>query len=169
MVHDGSSDSALTTPPARSRHALKDALLVGLELAESGPVLDFESKQINAGARVFFGVVSALAARLNLAATPFLGEPSEPGFEWSTTGVVVCKCGVDAEGVADPEGFEVGFKGVTDEDGGGATLGCKDGNELGLDLSERRLGRGERCFGDARPSRWWVISARREEREIVTL
>ena len=53
--------------------------VVGPELAESGPVLDFEPKKIDAGARIFFGVVSALAARLDLAPTPFLGEPCEPG------------------------------------------------------------------------------------------
>jgi len=123
--------------------------MVGLEFTESGPVFDFEPKQINAGARIFFGVVSALAACLDLAVTPFLGEPSEPGFEWSTAGVVVYECGVDAEGVADSESLEVGFEGVTDEDRGGATLRCKDGDELGLDLSERGLGRGERRFGYA--------------------
>jgi hypothetical protein len=49
-------------------------ILVGLELAESAPVLDFEPKQINAGVRVF---------------------------EWSTAGVVARECGVDAEGVTD--------------------------------------------------------------------
>jgi hypothetical protein len=74
-------------------------------------------KQINVGARVFFGDVSALAARLDLAVTPFLGELCEPGFEWLTAGEVVHVCGVDTEGRADPEGFEVRFEGVTDEDG----------------------------------------------------
>jgi DNA-directed RNA polymerase specialized sigma24 family protein len=34
-------------------------------------------------------------------------------------------------------------------DGGGAALGCKDADELGLDLSERCLGHSERCFSDA--------------------
>ena len=61
--------------------------MVALELAESGTVLDFEPKEINASARVFFGVVSALAACLDLAVTPFLGEPCETGFEWPTAGV----------------------------------------------------------------------------------
>ena len=51
---------------------------------------------INACARVFFGVVCALAVCLELAVTPFLGQPCEE--------------------VADPEGFEVGFEGATDED-----------------------------------------------------
>ena len=46
--------------------------MVALELAESGTVLDFEPKEINASARVFFGVISALAACLDLA-HPFLG------------------------------------------------------------------------------------------------
>jgi hypothetical protein len=40
-------------------------------------------------------------------------------------GVVVHECGVDAEGVTDPEGFEVGFEGVTDEDGCGTALGAR--------------------------------------------
>ena len=84
--------------------------MVGLELAESGTVLDFEPKEINASAHVFFGVVSALAACLDLAVTPFLGEPSESGFEWTTAGVVVDECGVDAERVADPERLEVRFE-----------------------------------------------------------
>ena len=57
--------------------------------------------------------------------------------------VVVNKCGVD------PEGFEIGFEGVTDEDGGGGTLGCEDGKQLGLDIREGRRGHGERCLGDA--------------------
>ena len=83
----------------------KDALIVGLEPDKFGPVLDFEPKQINAGARVFFGVVSALVARPGLAVTPFFGEPCEPGFERSTARVVVHECGVDAEGVVDPEGW----------------------------------------------------------------
>jgi hypothetical protein len=149
MVHDGSSHSPLVTPPACPRHALKDALMVCLELAESVPVLDFEPKQVNAGTRVFFGVVSALAVRLDLALTPFLSESCESGFEQSTAGVVVHECGVDAEGVTAPERFEVGFKGVTDEDGGGPGVGCKDGEEVGLDLGEGRRGHGERCLGDA--------------------
>ena len=38
MVHGGSSHTPLATPPARPRHALKDVLVVGLELAESAPV-----------------------------------------------------------------------------------------------------------------------------------
>ena len=54
---------------------------------------------------------------------------------------------VDAERVADPEGFKVRFEGVTDEDGGGAALRC-DGGELRLDLGKRGRGRGEGCFGD---------------------
>lgn len=41
VVHDGSSHQPLPTPPAGPRHPLKDALIVRLELAESGPVLDF--------------------------------------------------------------------------------------------------------------------------------
>lgn len=45
-------------------------------------------------------------ARLDLAVTPFLGEPCEPGFEWPTAGVVEHECSIDAEGVADPESFE---------------------------------------------------------------
>ena len=60
-------------------------------------------------------------------------------FEWSTTGMVVHECGVDAERVADPERFEVGFERMTDE----------DGEELGLDVREGRRGHGEGCFGDA--------------------
>ena len=44
---------------------------------------------------------------------PFLGEPCETGFEWSTAEVVVDECGVDVERVADPECLEVRFEGVT--------------------------------------------------------
>ena len=36
------------------------------------------------------------------------------------------KWGVDAEEVAYPEGFDVGFEEVTDEDGGGAALRCEN-------------------------------------------
>lgn len=110
MVHNGRSDAPLPTPPARPSHALKDAFIVCFELAEPGPVLDFESEELHASACVFFGVVSALAARLNFAVTPFFGEPCETGFEGSTAGVVVHECGVDAEGMAYVEGFEVGFE-----------------------------------------------------------
>jgi hypothetical protein len=86
MVHDGSSHCALTIPAARPGHALKDAILVRLERAESAPVLNFEPKEVNGGACVCFGVVSALTVRLDLALTPFLSEPTEPGFEWSAVG-----------------------------------------------------------------------------------
>jgi hypothetical protein len=92
--------------------------------------------------------VSALTARLDLALTPFLNEPSEPGFEWSAVGVVN-GCGVDSEGVADPEGFVVGLEGVTDEDGGGAALGCGNGEKLGLDFDEGHRGHGEKRLCDA--------------------
>jgi hypothetical protein len=57
--------------------------------------------------------VSDLAARLDLAVIPFLGEPCEPGFEWLTAGEVLHVCGVGTKGMADPEGFEVRFEGVT--------------------------------------------------------
>ena len=46
MVQHGSSHSALVRPPTRPRHALKDASMVDLELAECSPVLDSEPKQI---------------------------------------------------------------------------------------------------------------------------
>ena len=44
-------------------------------------------------------------------------------------GMVVHECGVDPEGVADPERIEVGSEGVV----GGTALGCEDGEEPGLD------------------------------------
>ena len=59
---------------------------------------------------------------LDLALSPFLGEPCKSRFEGLTAGVVVHECGVDAEGVAYLEGFEVGFEGVTDDDGCGARV-----------------------------------------------
>lgn len=43
--------------------------------------------------------------------------------------MVVHECGVDPEGVADPERIEVGSEGVV----GGTALGCEDGEEPGLD------------------------------------
>ena len=52
--------------------------------------------------------------------------------------MVVHECGVDAERVADPERFEVGFERMTDE----------DSEELSLDIGEGRRGHGEGCFGD---------------------
>ena len=116
MVHDGSSNNAVATPPVRALHVFKDAFMVGT-------VLNFEPKEINASACVFFGVISALAACLDLAVTPFLGEPCESGFGWPTAGMVVDECGVDTERVADPERLEVRFEGVTDENGSGAALG----------------------------------------------
>jgi hypothetical protein len=60
----------------------------------------------------------ALPTGLDLSSDPFFGKPCEPGFEGPSTGVVISECCVDAEWVADFEGFEVGFKGVTEEDGG---------------------------------------------------
>lgn len=111
--------------------------------------MDFEPKEIDTSASVFFGVVSTLAPCLDFAVTPLLGEPCESGLEWSTAGVVIYQCGVDAEGVADPEGFEIGFEGVTDEDGRGTALRCEDGEELGLDLGEGGRGLREGCFGYA--------------------
>jgi hypothetical protein len=98
--------------------------------------LDFESKQVNS------------RAHLDLALTPFLGEPCEPGFEGSTAGVVVDECGVVAEGMADPERFQVGFE-RADEDGGGFVFGYENGKQLGLDLGEGRRSHDERCLGDA--------------------
>jgi hypothetical protein len=41
IVPDGNSHCALATPAACPRHALKDAFLVGLELADSTPVFGF--------------------------------------------------------------------------------------------------------------------------------
>ena len=149
MVHDGRAHRSLPTPPTRPGHPLEYALIVCLELAEPGPVLDLELEQIDARPCIFFGVVSALAARLNLTVTPLFGEPCEPGFERSTARVVVHECGVDAERVTDPEGFEIGFERVTNEDGGGAAWGCEKGEEVGLHLGERRRRHGEGCFGDA--------------------
>ena len=52
MVNDDGSHSPLPTPPAHPLHTVKDAF-VGLELAESGPALDFESKEINTNVRVW--------------------------------------------------------------------------------------------------------------------
>ena len=71
MVHDGSSHSALATPPARPPHALRDALSWWVLNSPNPAPFASEPKAINAGARVFFGVVSALAGRLDLALTPF--------------------------------------------------------------------------------------------------
>ena len=48
--------------------------------------------------------------------------------------------------MADPEDFEVGFEGVTDEDGGGTALGCENGKQSGLDFAEGRRGHNERCL-----------------------
>ena len=69
------------------------------------------------------------------------------------------ECGVDAKGVANPEGFEAGFEGATDEDGGEVALRCEDGEELGLDLGERRHGHGEECFGDACSLTIWMVGS----------
>ena len=43
--------------------------------------------------------------------------------------------------MADPERFEIGLEGVTDDDVGGAALGCENG--------EGRSGHGERRLWDA--------------------
>ena len=144
MVHDS---SPLATRPACPRHALKDAFLVGLELAESGVVLNLQPKQVNAGARACSGVVSTLAASLD--ALISRSHYFETRFQWSAAGEAIDECDVDAERAADPEGFQVRFEGVTDEDGGGAALGCGDGEELHLDLDKGGRGRGQGCFGDA--------------------
>ena len=36
---------------------------------------------------------------LDVALTPFLGEPCQKGFKWSASEVMVDECGVDAEGL----------------------------------------------------------------------
>ena len=59
--------------------------------------------------------------------TPLFGEPGQSGFEWSAAGVVIYECGVNAEGVADPEGLEVGFEGVANEGRGGTLPRREDG------------------------------------------
>ena len=59
----------------------------------------------------------ALKDVLGLALTPLLGEPCQTRFKWSTSEVMVDECGVDAEGSADPDRYQVLFKGVTDKDG----------------------------------------------------
>ena len=69
------------TPAARLGHVFKDAFLVRLELAESGAILNIEPKQVNAGARACFRVVSALAACLDLVVHYF-----EAKFRRSATG-----------------------------------------------------------------------------------
>ena len=58
------------------------------------------------------------------------------------------ECGVDADGLADPDGCEVLFKGATYKNGGRGTLGCDNGEQLGLGPGKRRRGCGEACFGD---------------------
>lgn len=149
MIHDGPSDCPLPTPPTRPSHTLEYALIIRFKLTKPRPVLDLEPKEVDARPRIFFGIVSALAARLDLAVTPFFGEPCEAGFEWSTTGMVVHECCIDAEWVADAESFEVGFEGVANEDGGWAIWGCEEGKDLGLDFGEGSFGCGEGCLGDA--------------------
>ena len=54
-------------------------------LKETGAVWTL-SRSKSTQARVFFGVVSALALCLDLAVTTFPGELGEPKFDWSTAG-----------------------------------------------------------------------------------
>ena len=124
MVHDGRPNSPLATLP----HAfdMRSEILSWSLLNTPKPKPFWTlSRRRSTQARVFFGVVSALAAYLDLAVTPFLGEPRETGFEWPTAGVMVDECGVDAERVANPERLEVQFEGVTDENGSEAVLGAR--------------------------------------------
>lgn len=148
VIHDGCPDRPPLAPPARPSHAFEYALVICLTLAEPDAILNFKPEELDASACVLFGVVttSALAARLDLASAPLFGEPGEPGFERPAAGVVVYKRGVDAEGVADPEDFEVGFEGVADEDGRRGALRCKNSEEMGLDLGEGSRGHCEACF-----------------------
>ena len=81
------------------------------------------------------------ATRLDLAVTLLCGEPCKAGFEGSTAGVVVCECGVNAEGVADSEG-------VSNEDRDGAVKGCEEGDEVRLDLGKDDRGSSKGCFRD---------------------
>ena len=93
--------------------AMRSKMLLWSVLNSPNPssVLDFGKKQINSGARVFFGVLSTLAARLDLAPTPLLESHVSPGLSdrprgrWWMTG---CQC---TEEMADLEDFEVGFGG----------------------------------------------------------
>ena len=91
--------------------AMRSTMLsVGLELAESRTVLDSASKQIDEAAGVSSSWRSCPPSPcLDVALTPFLGEPCQTGFEWSTSEVMVDECGIDAEGLAHPDRCEVPF------------------------------------------------------------
>lgn len=81
------------------------------------------------------------ATRLNHAVTPLFGESCEAGFEGSSAGIVIRECGVDAEGVANPECFQVGFEGVTDEGGSGASRGSGLGDGMGDERASGKRGK----------------------------
>ena len=145
MVHDRSSHIALAT--------LRHALAMRSKL--------FSWRGLNSPNPAPFWILSrseSTQARVSGSrADTIFGGPCESGFErfeWSTVGVVVDECSVDAAGMADPERFQVRLEGMTDEDGCGAALG--------LELDEGRRGHRERCLCDG-PSRWSVVSVHREE------
>jgi hypothetical protein len=111
MIHDVSSHGALATPPARPAMRSKPFSWRGLNSLNPARFILSRGKSTQAR--------TPSSGRIRPRADTVTGEPCESGFEWSD------ECSVDAEGIADPERFEVVFEGVTDEDEGGAALGAR--------------------------------------------
>src|SRR6266550_680231 len=107
IVHHGRTCAVTRRTPSRSRHPLKDRLVVKFELAKASTHLELLLEQTDASARVFFGVVPALAAVLDLAAAPLSRKPRQAGFQRPSAWVVIDERGVNAEWMTDFERFEV--------------------------------------------------------------
>jgi len=116
LIHHRRLDTPNTTacPPIRPRHPLEYRLVIGLEFSERWSVFDFLLQQIETRARVLFGIMSAFSSRLNLTPTLFFCQPCQPGLKRPSARMVIDDRGVDAEGMADFESFEVRFEGVSE-------------------------------------------------------
>lgn len=119
VIHHCRPDAAYTTasPSCRPWHPLKNRLKIDLELTKPRSALHFLFQQIQTRPSIFLRIMSTLAARLDLTVTPSFCKPCQAWFERSTTWMVVDYGRVDAQRVANFEGFEIRFKRVAEENG----------------------------------------------------
>jgi hypothetical protein len=92
----GSASPHASIPGTSSRHSLQDGFHVYSKLSKAGTVLDLELQKIGARAGILLGVVTAFATSLDFPVRPLLREPGQPGFERSSTRVMVNNRRVDA-------------------------------------------------------------------------
>ena len=93
---------------------------------------DLFLQQLQTRAGILFGVVPTFASRLDLPSAPFVRKPSEPGFKWTTAGVVVEEGRVYAPWMTELECLQVRFEGMSEKNG---DRRCREEiQETGLDF-----------------------------------